>query len=302
MSQQHILKIDFSHFPIDEYSAQIPGKLFLKDNFDEGQNGRQGRRHSMSHPVQLSMSVLLVCYNGKMVIETNQKNLAISAGECAILLPGSFFKYISYSPDLKAIFIAIAPGFADYTKGVKLGVQIGERLNSNPKVTMSPFLMDEINGLYHMLKRKLYNSEFRYKEAVARNVISILGANIANEIQKELETETEEQPNNRKTEIFHQFISSVHKNYTKERSVAFYADKLCVTPKYLSSVIHEVSGKYATEWINNFVILECMALLRTNGISVKDVCNKMNFPNQSFFAKYFKQHTGKTPKEYKQNI
>ena len=103
----------------------------------------------------------------------------------------------------------------------------------------------------------------------------------------------------RKEEIFKQFIAAVQDNYTKERNVIFYADKLCVSPKYLSAVVHEVSGKHATNWINEYVILECKAMLKVEGDSVKNVCNRLNFPNQSFFAKYFKQHTGMTPREYK---
>ena len=85
----------------------------------------------------------------------------------------------------------------------------------------------------------------------------------------------------------------------RERNVKYYADILCISPKYLSTVIHRVSGKYATEWIDNYVILESKALLRGCGMSVKEVCHKLNFPNQSFFAKYFKHHTGLTPREYK---
>ncbi|MBQ2297918.1 MAG: AraC family transcriptional regulator, partial [Bacteroidaceae bacterium] len=86
---------------------------------------------------------------------------------------------------------------------------------------------------------------------------------------------------------------------TQNRSITFYADKLCISPKYLSSVVHSVSGKYATDWINQCVILEAKNMLKKEGASIKDVSNYLNFANQSFFAKYFKQHTGYTPKEYK---
>ena len=79
----------------------------------------------------------------------------------------------------------------------------------------------------------------------------------------------------------------------------FVADKLCVSPKYLSSIVHQVSGKYATDWINQYVILEAKSMLRMESVAIKDVSNRLNFANQSFFAKFFKQHTGYTPKEYK---
>jgi YesN/AraC family two-component response regulator len=103
----------------------------------------------------------------------------------------------------------------------------------------------------------------------------------------------------RKDELFMQFVESVKEHYIKHRNIVFYADLLCVSPKYLSSVVHLVSGKYATDWINQYVVLEAKTLLRSDGVSIKDVSNRLHFANQSFFAKYFKQHTGYTPKEYK---
>jgi YesN/AraC family two-component response regulator len=115
----------------------------------------------------------------------------------------------------------------------------------------------------------------------------------------EQKTKIQTKPATRKDEIFHMFIREVEKNYKMERNVTFYADKLCISPKYLSSVIHDVSGRYATEWIDGFVILESKAMLKSNGNTIKEICNKLNFANQSFFAKYFKQHTGLTPKEYR---
>ena len=95
-------------------------------------------------------------------------------------------------------------------------------------------------------------------------------------------------------------MAIVKEKYIKHRNIAFYADQLCVSPKYLSSVVHAVSGKYATDWINQYVILEAKAMLKSDRISIKDVSNKLHFANQSFFAKFFKQHTGYTPKEYKE--
>ena len=79
----------------------------------------------------------------------------------------------------------------------------------------------------------------------------------------------------------------------------FYANLLCITPKYLSSVIHEVSGKYATEWIDEYVIFEAKALLKNYNITIKEICQKMNFSTQSMFAKYFKKHTGQTPRDFR---
>ena len=104
----------------------------------------------------------------------------------------------------------------------------------------------------------------------------------------------------RQQQIFERFINEVNQHFIHDRNVYTYAERLCITPKYLSAIVRQVSGKSANDWINDYVVLEAKALLRVKWNTIKDVSNKLNFPNQSFFAKYFKQHTGMTPKQYKQ--
>ena len=152
---------------------------------------------------------------------------------------------------------------------------------------------------YKSIKKTLFRTNFPFREEVAKAYVEIIRWNIMASIMEIKEMTPEPKTSSRKEELFMRFLAAVQQYYTKERNVTFYADKLCISPKYLSSVVHEVSGKYATQWITDYVILECKAMLKTEGDSVKNVCNRLNFPNQSFFAKYFKQHTGMTPREYK---
>ena len=96
-------------------------------------------------------------------------------------------------------------------------------------------------------------------------------------------------------------MTEVADNYKKERSVSFYANKLCLTPKHLSGVVKEVSGKTAGEWIDRLVILEARAMLKTTEMSIQQIAEHLNFANQSFFGKYFKHYVGISPKEYRRS-
>lgn len=102
----------------------------------------------------------------------------------------------------------------------------------------------------------------------------------------------------RNQEIYARFMQAVQKNYMRERSIIYYADLLCISPKYLSQVIKNVTGRLAGEWIAGYVILEAKALLKSNKYTVQQVCDMLNFANQSFFGKYFKRKTGMSPKTY----
>lgn len=102
----------------------------------------------------------------------------------------------------------------------------------------------------------------------------------------------------RQEELFRRFIALVNQHSKHERNVNFYADKLCLTPHYLSSVIRETSGQTVMQWINQAVILEAKVLLKHSNLLVFQISDELNFPNPSFFSKFFKRMTGMTPAEY----
>ena len=90
-------------------------------------------------------------------------------------------------------------------------------------------------------------------------------------------------------------------NHNKqERKVAFYADKLCITPKYLSEVVKEKTKKTPIEWINDSVIIIAKTFLKSTDLSIIHISEELNFPNPSFFCRYFKKHTGISPLKYRE--
>ena len=104
---------------------------------------------------------------------------------------------------------------------------------------------------------------------------------------------------NRAEEYFRQFTELLGEHYKHERSVGFYARQLCITPKYLTTLIKRISGKSVSEWIDNYVILEAKTLLKYSNLSVQEIAYYLNFPNQSFFGSYFKRNAGMSPSQYK---
>ena len=111
----------------------------------------------------------------------------------------------------------------------------------------------------------------------------------------------EEQNNshNRAEEYFKQFTHLLGEHFREERSVGFYARQLCITPKYLTTLIKRISGQSVSEWIDNYVILEAKTLLKYSTMSIQEIAYYLNFPNQSCFGSYFKRNTGMSPSQYK---
>ena len=100
-------------------------------------------------------------------------------------------------------------------------------------------------------------------------------------------------------QLFERFMALVTEYHCTERGMAFYADKLCLTPKYLSRLVKQASGRSAPAWIDSFVILEAKNMLKYSDRTIKEIVYALHFPNQSVFYKFFKAHTGLTPSEYR---
>lgn len=105
----------------------------------------------------------------------------------------------------------------------------------------------------------------------------------------------------RKEEIMARFLILVSKHFREKRQVGYYADELCITAKHLSAVVKSASGRTAGDWIDHYVIMEAKVLLRTTDLSIQEIASSLNFNNQSFFGKYFRQLTGESPTSYRRS-
>ena len=102
-----------------------------------------------------------------------------------------------------------------------------------------------------------------------------------------------------KSKLAHDFFCLIMQHYREHKDVAFYADKLCITSKYLSMVIKEASGKTAKDWIVEYAILEIKAMLKNSTMNIQEISIKTNFANQSSLGRFFRKHTGMTLTEYR---
>jgi AraC-like DNA-binding protein len=104
----------------------------------------------------------------------------------------------------------------------------------------------------------------------------------------------------RQRQMLEQFIKLAINDHAHEHLVGYYADKMCVTPKYLSKIVKEASGRSVPEWLNELLILDAKNMLRHSNLTIKEIAANLNFPSQSFFFRFFKNHTGQTPTQYRE--
>ena len=137
----------------------------------------------------------------------------------------------------------------------------------------------------------------KFSRDIVRTLILAMFYDLSNVIVRLQESESKKQT--RADSIFTQFIRLVELNFRKERRVGWYAEQLCITPKYLSETVKNVSNRTPNEWIDSYVSLELRVLLKSTTKSIKEISDDMNFPNQSFLGKFFREHVGVSPSAYR---
>ena len=142
----------------------------------------------------------------------------------------------------------------------------------------------------------LRNQTNPYLDRVLQHVLMAIFYS-SEEIRNQLETESGAYTS--ADAISKEFMRLVKDNFRSERQLQFYADKLCITPRYLSRVVKECTGSSAADWIERYVVLEARALLKSTSMTIQQISDELNFPSQTFFGKYFKRRVGMSPKLYR---
>lgn len=159
-------------------------------------------------------------------------------------------------------------------------------------------MVEKYFDLFHL--NTVSNTDETYVRSIARTLMAAIFYQLMHYMSRR-DAESVSQPYSRRISYVQDFMKLVHEHFHHERSVGFYAEKLFISPKYLSLIIKEVTGKSAATWIDECVILEAKNLLKFSGKNVQQVAYELNFNNQSSFGKYFKHLTGMSPTQFQRS-
>ena len=168
-------------------------------------------------------------------------------------------------------------------------------LYSMPYRSISDKDLDLIGKYFILIGDALESDVKEYKEDVVKNLLKALSAVCARHFTAAQKQDT----TIRLREISEGFIRLVSENVENERNLSFYADKLCITTKYLSEAVVKATGKKAMAWIEEHIIMKAKDLLIGTDLSVSAIARQLNFYTPSDFCKYFKKSTGQTPRGYR---
>jgi len=261
---------------------------------------------TLQYPVRFDGFIIFYLKKGHFTVDVNLKTYEVRERSLMILVPGNIIKVSHYNEasigETQLIFVLISKEFMSGIRFDFLKVfQDSVRLLDNPCITLDDFQMSLAND-YFNLARKVLGAPFSNKREIIGSLLTsltYLSTDVWTRQVDEARKNTAAQHNPRLNQIFERFIALVNEYHCSERGMAFYADKLCLTPKYLSKLIKQASGRSAPDWIDEFVVLEAKNLLKYSNMAIKEIVFQLHFPNQSVFYKFFKTHTGMTPSEYR---
>lgn len=290
--------LDFFKLPDSLSEAKIEGKIMLMDNF--GEPMREDRKQAIqnfTYPTHNELLIAIFCLKGSASFRLNLKEETVTANQLFFILPQCIFEIRGVSNDFEGAVMLAMPDELMLSEDTMVDMSIRRYLNTQHTLTVKPENIDDFTNLYLMLKRALCDYDNPFRNTVVKKYCQIIVFQAWNVfLRSQMSVITTQ---SRKQEIFDMFIRAVEKNFIKERRIQFYADYLHLSAKYLSSVIKEVSNKFASDWVDEYVLLEAKALLKQPNITILQISDRLNFPNQSFFGRYFKHHTGYSPKEYR---
>jgi AraC-like DNA-binding protein len=282
--------------------------ISIGDDFVVSRQRNLNNVSMFGHPFRINCYMAVFCSSGSISCMLNMNEYTLSKGMLMVITPGNIVRITS--PDWEQAlsnasftFIAVS---VDYISNASVDFNSlfseAMALMQNPCIKIKDselrLLSDYIDLIY-----KITNSTAKYvRESVSAIMSSVFYqfASYFDDYLRDEHTRTVAAPDNsRHRRMFEAFIKLVKDNHNSERMVGFYADKLCVTPKYLSKIVREVSGRSAPKWIDGFVIMSAKSMLKYSDMTVKEISIELNFPNQSFFSKFFKSQTGLTPNEYR---
>ncbi len=270
--------------------------------------GEQTLEYFLS-PVRFDGMLFVLCLKGKLECEINLEKLELTQDSLLILSPDKIISSQQKNfSDFEAYFLFMSPKFLrDLNIDVNI-VNNASRFSSvkNSRRPIMPLDKSESGLLQKYMELLHYNTAENvdevYIKSISRNIIaSVIYQMFQFAAKRAPQDEIEERPLSRRANYVQEFMRLVHEHYSKERSVGFYADKLFISPKYLSLIIKEVTGRSAAEWIDECVILEAKNLLRYSGKNIQQVAYELNFSNQSSFGKYFKHLTGMSPSQFQKS-
>lgn len=251
------------------------------------------------YPFRSENTGILIFTRGRVKIQIDLKTYIAGVNDIVFLDSQSILQVMEVIEDVQCVSVSFTDEFA--LKNIQNYSDVNVlRLFAEKKITVfhlpAPKRDLFIQLIEHLYRLNRGQEKYYRKERIMHffNVLALELMGIVREEIEKLDLKT-----SRKKILIDQFLKHLKMHARKERDVQFYADKLCVTPDYLTRVIKQASDLTAREVIEEAVVMEARDLLMDHNLSIGRIAEILNFSDQSFFGKYFKKKMKVSPNAFR---
>lgn len=239
-----------------------------------------------------------LCTGGFCRFAFNGQEFELREGDLMIVRKGRLIEWIRPSPDFKVKIIYIASDFLQLcTPQSNYGMKGQFALFLNPVMRLTPEQQEVCRGDFHMVEQRLADTGHHFRRDMLIAAVQMLILDFFN-FHSHLYGRTE--VSTQGASIMNRFLSMLEDGtYRKHREVSYYADRLCITSKYLSEVSKKVSGYAANYWINRYTTLDIARLLRDKSLTFVRISDMFGFSSPAYFSRYVQHNLGMNPTEYR---
>ena len=251
-----------------------------------------------AHPRRMTFILVALCTEGNAQFTIDTQRHDVKKNDIIVISDRHVIDEYVASDDVNGLAMMMSVNFFyEVVKDVRDVSLLFLFSRNHPVVSLNEEEVQTFKQYFYFLKKKVADNSNNFKRDLVRTLVLAMFYDLSNVIYRVQQVENKRQT--RADDIFTRFIKLVEENYKRERRVGWYAEQLSITPKYLSETVKSVSKNTPNEWIDKYVTLEARVLLKTSTLSIKEISDELNFPNQSFLGKFFKEHVGMSPSAYR---
>ena len=241
---------------------------------------------------------LVVCTRGSYSFSVNDEKMEARAGETLFLTENVHFQIESVSADLEysLLFYRITP-IRDILGNTVMMMRLYATLNPRPFIVLATGEEYALADYTQLLPSASYTESTMFDGHERKLLMLSLTYRLCSIFNRKVVQGGE--ASGHKIDIFVKLITLISDHYPKERSVSFYADRLCLSPKYLSSMVKGICGYTVQDLVFKAIIRRAIFLMTSTSKTIQEISDELNFPNASAFGTFFKKHTGLSPKNYR---
>lgn len=241
--------------------------------------------------------VHIIVRRGLMQFSDGKRIFSSQKDDLVIWQMSNSIQQVTYSADFEADFLIVTGDFLSRFNPEMVWASKGFIfIRINPSFHLHQESLRLMNDDFALFSQRLAQQDSPFKEEITGRVMQIFLFDLWTVYSSEM---SQMVASDNASRIFLRFLSLVQKDCRRQRDVAYYADQLCITPKYLSQVSRSVSGLSASQWVTFYTTFELVSLLNDQSKTLTEVADQMNFETASHFSRYVKKQLGVSPSEYR---